>query len=786
MKITELMRKSRIYFDGGMGTLLQQAGLAPGENSAEWNLSHPDVITEIHRSYLAAGCNVINANTFGINPLNSDRWEELLKAAMDCAKKASDEFPGSYIAFDLGPSGRMLEPLGDLSFDAAADACRKLTALAERCGADLILIETMNDCYETKAAVVGAKEGCSLPIFVSNVYDGTGKLMTGADPYAMSAMLEALGVDAYGINCSLGPEQMLPVVEKLTDISSLPVIVVPNAGLPRVENGKTVYDISPREFANHMKQIARLGGTLLGGCCGTTPEHIKMTIDATRNIPYNYPEKKSRTVISSYTHSVEIGNDPILIGERINPTGKPKLKEALRTGNLNYILNEGIRQGEMGVHVLDVNVGLPEIDEPEMMKQCVTKLQAVTDLPLQIDTTNHIALSEAARYYNGKPLINSVNGKQESMDSVFPVVKKYGGAVIALTMDETGIPNTAEGRYEIARRITEEAEKYGIERKDIIADPLALTISSNPDGAKVTLEAVKLIRQRLGICTSLGVSNISFGLPERERINSAFFVMALEQGLSCAIMNPFSEGMMSAYHAFRALRELDPACRDYIASCTKEETSAQASEDLSGSVRRGLVKQAKEQARELLKTVSPLDIINNHIIPALDKIGQEFEQKKVFLPQLLMSAEAASASFEVIKGAMPKGTADQSRMMVLATVQGDIHDIGKNIVKVLMESFGFNVIDLGRDVPPQTVLEAVQKSRCRLVGLSALMTTTVPAMEQTIRLLKENVPNVNVVVGGAVLTQEYADMIGADFYAPEAMSTVRYSEEFYNNPDSVK
>lgn len=781
MKLTEKIKQSRIYFDGGMGTLLQEAGLAPGENSAEWNLSHPEVVTEIHRAYLAVGCNVISANTFGINPLNSDRWAQLLKAAVSCAKQAASAFPGSYVAYDMGPSGRMLEPLGDLSFDRAAEAFSQLASLAQDCGADLILIETMNDCYETKAAVVGARAGCSLPIFVSNVYDGSGKLMTGATPSAMAAMLEGLGVDAYGVNCSLGPEQMLPIVEELTRVSSLPVIVTPNAGLPRVENGKTVYDVTPQEFARHMEQIARLGSTLLGGCCGTTPEHLKMTIEATKDIPYRYPEKKNQTVVSSYTHSVTIGCDPVLIGERINPTGKPKLKEALRTGNLNYILNEGIRQGEQGAHILDVNVGLPEIDEPEMMEQCVTKLQAVTDLPLQIDTTDPQALARAARYYNGKPLINSVNGKQSSMDAVFPVVQQYGGAVIALTMNESGIPDTAEGRYEIAQRIVARAEEYGIDRKDIIADPLALTISSNPDSARVTLEAVKMIRHGLGICTSLGVSNISFGLPQRERVNSAFFVMALEHGLSCAIMNPFSEGMMSAYHAFRALRELDPACRDYIASCTKEEASTQNTEDLGGSVRRGLTKQAQAQARELLQTTPPLDIINQHIIPALDQIGQEFEQKKVFLPQLLMSAEAASASFEVIKEAMPKGTVDQSRMMVLATVQGDIHDIGKNIVKVLMESFGFYVIDLGRDVPPQKVLEAVQKSGCRLVGLSALMTTTVPAMEQTIRLLKEHVPGVKVVVGGAVLTREYADMIGADFYAPEAMATVRYSEEFYKS-----
>ncbi len=779
MDIRETIKKSRIYFDGGMGTMLQAAGLGPGENSATWNLTHPEEVTLVHRAYLEAGCNVICANTFGINPLNDDNYELLIKAGISCAKEAAKEFPDSFVAYDMGPSGKMLEPLGDLSFDHAAESFCKLAKSAQQAGADLIFIETMNDCYETKAAVVGAKEGCDLPIFVSNVYDGFGKLMTGASPSAMAAMLEGLGVDAYGMNCSLGPRQMIPVVQELTSVSSLPVIVVPNAGLPRVEQGKTVYDISPQEFGELMAEIAKIGSVLLGGCCGTTPEHIRLTIESTKNIPYTYPEKKEKTLVSSYTHSVEIGKEPILIGERINPTGKPKLKEALKLRNLNYILNEGIRQSEQGVHILDVNVGLPEIDEADMMKKCVTQLQAVSDLPLQIDTGDPLALEQGARYYNGKPLINSVNGKQSSMETVFPVVKKYGGAVIALTMDESGIPDTAQGRFEIAKKIVECASKWGIDRKDIIVDPLALTISSNPDGARVTLESVKLIREGLGVSTSLGVSNISFGLPERETVNTAFFVMALEQGLSCAIMNPFSEGMMGAYYAFRALREMDLGCKDYIASRTKAEIDTNASNNLEGSVLKGLSKQAQEQAKELLQTVQPLSIIDEHIIPALNKIGEEFEQKKAFLPQLLMSAEAASAAFEVLKEAMPKNEADQSRQVILATVQGDIHDIGKNIVKVLLESFGFYVIDLGRDVPPETVLEAVQSSNCRLVGLSALMTTTVPSMEQTIRLLKKHIPDITVMVGGAVLTQDYADMIGADFYGADAMSSVRYAEEFY-------
>lgn len=759
--------------------MLQAKGLGPGENFAEWNLSHPDEVRAVHRAYLEAGCNVICANTFGIHAFQNRRYKEMIESAIFCAKQEAERFPGSFVAYDMGPSGKMLEPLGDLSFDKAAEEFRTLAEAAQKAGADCIFIETMNDCYETKAAVIGAKEGSNLPVFVSNVYDENGKLMTGADAGAMSAMLEGLGVDAYGLNCSLGPRQMIPVVTELLSLSSVPVIVVPNAGLPRVENETTVYDVSPEEFSEVMEEIVRMGCVLPGGCCGTTPEYIRQTVKKTKHLPYRYPEKKQKTVVSSYTHSVEIGKKPVLIGERINPTGKPKLKEALKTGNFNYILNEGIRQGDRGVHLLDVNVGLPEINEGEMMQRCVTQLQAVTDLPLQIDTGDPDALERGVRYYNGKPLINSVNGKQSSMDCVFPVVKKYGGAVIALTMDESGIPDSAQGRLKIAEKIVLSAEKWGIDRKNIIADPLAMTVSSNPDSAKVTLEAIRLIKEHLGIAVSLGVSNVSFGLPNRETINTAFFTMALNCGLDCAIMNPFSEQMTGAYYAFCALSEQDPGCTDYIASCVSEETKAVADCTLEGSVIKGLSDQAREQAYELLKTDSPLAIINEQVIPALNQIGTLFEQKKVFLPQLLMSAEAASSAFEVLKDAIPKNESDTKRQVILATVQGDIHNIGKNIVKVLLESFGFYVIDLGRDVPPETVFNAVKNSGCRLVGLSALMTTTVPSMERTIRLLKKEIPEVSVMVGGAVLTQDYADMIGADFYGADAMSSVRYAEAFY-------
>ena len=781
MKITEKLKSTRLFFDGGTGTVLQSMGLKPGECAEKWNLEKPEKITELHKEYLSAGANIIKTNTFGINAQKYDNYEELIIAGIDCAKKAVSEFKDKYIAFDLGPLGQLLEPLGTLKFEDAVELFAKNIRVAKSQGVDLVLIETMNDSYETKAAVIAAKENCDLPVFVTNVYDESKKLMTGASPLAMISMLEGLRVDAIGINCSLGPDKMLPVVKDYAKYSSLPIIVNPNAGLPKVVDGKTIFETTVDEFAEFMREIAECGATILGGCCGTTPEYIEKTIEKVKNINYALPKFKTETVVSSYTNAVKISEKPELIGERINPTGKKKLKEALRNNDLNYILNEGITQAETGVKILDVNVGLPEIDEPQMMKTVVQSLQAVTDLALQIDTSDVKALETALRVYNGKALINSVNGKLDSMNAVFPLVKKYGGVVIALTLDENGIPETANGRVEIAKKIIEEAEKYGIDKKDIVVDPLAMTISSNGNNAEVTLESIREIR-KLGVYTSLGVSNISFGLPNRSIINSTFFAQALENGLNLAIMNPFSKEMMNVYYGFCALKCYDENCADYIAYATetREETVALKTDmDLQKAIVKGVSSTAISQTQLLLESEKPLDIINNHIVPALNEIGVAFENKKAFLPQLLMSAEAASGSFDVLKEKMKTSDEVSKGSIILATVKGDIHDIGKNIVKVMLESYGFKVYDLGKDVEPETIVECAVKNNCKLVGLSALMTTTVPAMEETIKMLNETDESIKTIVGGAVLTENYAKMINANFYAPDAMAGVRIAEEFY-------
>ena len=796
--IREFLGKERLFFDGGTGTLLQARGLRPGELPELWNLTHPEIISGLHREYLTAGANIIKTNTFGANALKFDNLEEIISAGIRIAKEAVAEFETDaaprFVAFDMGPLGKMLKPLGDLDFEDAVALFAKNVRAAEKAGADLILIETMNDAYETKAAVLAAKENSSLPVFVTNAYDSQGKLMTGADPAAMVALLEGLRVDALGINCSLGPRQMMPVAEELLRLASVPVIVNPNAGIPRTENGKTVFDVSADEFADIMAEIAKMGASVLGGCCGTTPEYIAKTADKCKSIPYTAPEKKNDTLVSSYTHAVKIGDSPILIGERINPTGKSKLKTALRENNLDYIISEGIAQEERGAHILDVNVGLPEIDETVMMTKVVGALQEVTDLPLQIDTVNADALGAAMRRYNGKPLVNSVNGKNESMDAVLPLVAKYGGAVIALTLDEGGIPDTAEGRLEIAKRIVKKAAEYGIDKKDIIVDPLALTISSEPQSAKVTLEAIRLTKEKLGVCTSLGVSNISFGLPNRDIINAAFFTMALGAGLDCAIMNPFSLEMMKSYHAYRALSGMDENCASYVSfasGITTETTTNTAKTSSTDSAALpplcyAIVKGMKDKARTLTAEAIgggalPLDVINTLIVPALDIVGKGFEEKTVYLPQLLMSAEAAKSAFEEVRGAMKASSTDGAQKIVVATVKGDIHDIGKNIVKVLLENYGFSVIDLGKDVSPEDVCHAAKESGAALVGLSALMTTTVPAMEETIKMLRQLCPEAKVMVGGAVLTQKYADMIGADKYCRDAMQAVRYAEEVFSN-----
>lgn len=786
MNIRDFIKNNIVYLDGGMGTLLQKSGLQPGELPERWNISHPEVIKEIHKSYYDSGSNIVNTNTFGANSLKfgTDELSEIIYHAVknaDEARKASSGKQEKFIALDVGPTGKLLKPLGDLDFEDAVKAFAEVISLGVKYGVDLITIETMNDSYETKAAVLAAKENSDLPIIVTNAYGENGRLMTGADPAVMAAMLEGMGVDAIGANCSLGPKQLMGVMDELLKYCSVPVAFKPNAGLPKSDGKVTYYDVDAEEFAQDIKLAVANGVRIVGGCCGTTPEYIKKVCELTRDMRPKEIEKKTYSVCTSYNKAVFFGEKPILIGERINPTGKKRFKQALLENDIGYILQEAVNQQAKGVHVLDVNVGLPGIDEAQMLTNSVCELQCVTDLPLQIDSSDPVAMEGALRRYNGKAMINSVNGKEENLNAIFPLVKKYGGFVVALTLDEKGIPSTVDGRMKIARKILLTAALYGINKKDIIFDPLAMTVSADKTSAITTLETVKKITEQLGCNTSLGVSNVSFGLPSRDLVNAAFFTTAMENGLSAAIMNPYSERMMEAYYSFNVVKGLDENCMDFINFASQQEVQPTAKQESSLTLKEAIEKGLKEKASEIttamLGNSAPLDIVNAHVIPALDNVGKRFEEKKLFLPQLLMSAEAAKASFEVIKATMSAdGSSVKKGIIVIATVHGDIHDIGKNIVKLLLENYGYNVIDLGKNVPPETVLRAVTDNHAPLVGLSALMTTTVPAMEETVKLIKETAPWCKTVVGGAVLTQDYADKIGADKYAADAMETVRYAE----------
>ncbi len=804
MNIGEVINRRIVFFDGGMGSLLQEAGLKPGELPGTWNLLHPETLVQIHRDYLEAGADVVTTNTFGVDGLKYKEEGEfalakVIRAAVRNAREALRlSGKDAVVALDLGPTGKLLKPLGDLAFEDAYALYRRIVEIGAEAGADLVLIETMSDSYEAKAAVLAAREACSLPVMITLTFDEKGKLLTGGTPASVTAMLEGLGVDAIGVNCGLGPVQMKEIVKEMLAVSSLPVIVNPNAGLPRSENGKTVYDIDADEFAAAMKEIVALGARAVGGCCGTTPEHIRKTVEMCRCMTPRPITRKHRTVVTSFCRAVEIGKDPVIIGERINPTGKKRFKQALRDHDLDYILKEGIVQADHGAHILDVNVGLPEIDEPQMLEEVVKELQSIQELPLQIDTSDPVAMERALRVYNGKAMINSVNGKEESMREIFPLVKKYGGVVVALALDEKGIPEDADGRIAVAEKIYRTAAEYGISPDDIVIDGLCMTISSDRQGAVTTLETLRRVRDELHGKTILGVSNISFGLPQREIINAAFFTMAMQSGLNAAIINPNSEAMMRAYYTHRALMGLDANCTQYIdvyGGWTETVTrnpgkgqSAPQGGSVSGTagggimtpgqcIEKGLKEQAALAARELLQSMDALEVINTEIIPALDHVGKGFEAGTVFLPQLLMSAEAAKAAFEVIREKMQaSGQKQESKgKIILATVKGDIHDIGKNIVKVLLENYSYEVIDLGKDVPPETIVEETVRQQIRLVGLSALMTTTVPSMEETIRQLRRDAPWAKVMVGGAVLTQEYADTMGADSYCKDAMASVNYA-----------
>lgn len=792
MKILDFLKQNIVLLDGATGSLLQKRGLPAGVRPETANITDAQLLIQIHKEYYDAGSNIVNTNTFGANTLSfdEDELEKIISAAImnvRTAAKLSESEQEKFVSYDMGPTGRLLKPYGDLDFEEAVRIFGIQARLAEKYGADLISIETMNDGYETKAALLAVKENCSLPVFVTNAYGEDGRLLTGASPEAMTAMLEGMGADAIGLNCSFGPDKLAGVIRRILKAASVPVIFKPNAGLPSVVDGETVYDISPETFTRHIMEAVDEGVNIIGGCCGTTPQYIEKLKQSLRGRKRIQEKPKNLTVVSSYSHEVVFGDIPVLVGERINPTGKKLVKQALIENNTDFLLKEGREQQKKGADILDVNCGLPEIDEKKMLTETVTELQAVCDLPLQIDTSDYSAMESALRIYNGKAVINSVNGKEDVMKSVFPLAAKYGGVIVALTLDENGIPQSAEGRLEIALRIIAEAQKYGIGKNDLIFDPLTLTVSADSSAAQTTLDSVKLISKKTGCKTILGVSNVSFGLPQRNRINSVFFTLAMQSGLSAAIINPMSEDMMSAYRSFLALTGKDPSCLGYIRNMNTDSAPvAPAAGNPGGedSLRKSITEGRRDAARafteKMLETADPLIIINEEIIPALDEVGKNFESKKAFLPELLLSAEAAKVSFEAVKQRFSSESSEKKLTVVLATVQGDIHDIGKNIVKLLLENYGYNVIDLGKDVSPQTILESVHESGASIVGLSALMTTTVPAMEETIRLLKSEIPGCRVIVGGAVLTKDYAEKINADSYSADAMETVRYAEKIYN------
>jgi len=770
-----LFGKKMLIIDGAMGTMIGKCDTLP----EVLNIEEPERIKEIHTSYLKAGANIITTNTFGANALKMDGCgysvEEIIKSAVSIARECADK-EGGFVTFDIGPTGKLLSPMGDLPFEKAYDTFSEMVKYSAGC--DMISIETMTDTYELKAAVLAAKENSDLPILAQVSCDKTGKLLCGADLISVVAMLEGLGVDAIGLNCGFGPNEFIKLFEILKKYSSLPIALLPNAGLPTVKNGETVYDFTPDQFSDVMKQFAENGASLLGGCCGTTPEHIKLVSEKCKNITISPCTEKNFTIISSYGESVVIDEKPVIIGERINPTGKKKLKAALLDKDISYILREGISQCEAGAKILDVNVGMPEIDEVEMLSEVVFKLQEIISAPLQLDSSNPAALEKAMRIYNGKPMINSVNGKKASMDAVFPLIKKYGGVVVGLTLDESGIAETCEEKIRVAKKIIAEAEKYGISKKDIVIDPLTLTVSSNQNAATETLKALSILKNEIGVNTVLGVSNISFGLPERVNINTSFLTMALMSGLKFAIMNPLSSPMANAVASYNVLTKNDTDCREYISLFSEKSDEVPTEFDLKTLITLGFKDNTYNECKHLLETQAPLDIINGFIIPALDEVGTQYEIGKIFLPNLLTSAEAAQNAFAAIKETASQKSGGEK--IILATVYGDIHDIGKNIVKLLLENYGFDVIDLGKDVPAEKIVEAAKKDNVKLIGLSALMTTTVSAMADTIKELRESGVDCRIMVGGAVLTESYAKEIDADFYGKDALAAVNYAKKIFS------
>lgn len=791
MTILTDLKTQILLFDGAMGTQLQDRGLPIGGIPEHFNLTHPEVVEAIHRDYVAAGADVITANTFQANTtkMAADELDETIHTAIALAKKAEPK----YVAYDMGPTGQLLQPMGTLSFDAAYEMFASQAIIAEQAGADLVIIETVADLLEAKIAVLAVKENTKLPVFVTMTYQEDGRTFVGVDPQTATLTLQNLGVDVLGVNCSLGPKELAPIVAKILDYAQIPVMVQANAGLPQMENGETVYKITPETYVAYTQKLLAQGVAVVGGCCGTTPEFIRqlrLLIDQTEKV---YPEPKSGTFITSGLKTLEIGLGLSLIGERINPTGKPRLKEALRENNISYIIQEAVAQRDAGADILDVNVGLPEIDEAKMMVKTIVELQSLLDLPLQIDSSETAALEAGARHYNGIPLINSVNGKPSSMAKIFPIVAKYGGVILGLCLDDEGIPETAEKRYQIAEKIVHEAGKYGITPDRVMIDPLVLTASAQQEQVPVTLDTIRLVKERLGCKTVVGLSNISFGLPNRALLNGTFLAQAFGAGLDAPIMNPLSDYMMRVVRSLKVFTGQDTNSEDYIANeqnatiavtvanGSGNQASTDDTLDLKGMIIKGRKELTAAETRKMLETMTPLDIVNTYFIPALDIVGAQFEKGALFLPQLMQSAEATQQAQEVLKAALAKSGQKSESLgrLLLATVEGDIHDIGKNIVKMILENYGYEVVDLGKDVPIETVVETVVTQKIKLVGLSALMTTTVQNMKKTITAIKTVAPDTVFMVGGAVLNEEYREFVGADYYAKDAMASVDITQKFF-------
>ena len=794
MNFKEQFGSRLLFCDGAMGTMLQSLGLPAGKRADHWSIEQPDKVKSVHLKYLECGCNIITANTFSAPAGGEYSPEEIAEAGVRVAKAAvAESGKQAFVALDMTSTGELLEPFGSLTFDDAYEGFARTVRAGDAAGADLILIETMTDTAEIKAAVLASKENSSLPVVVTFTVDEDGRLMNGADIITAAALIESLGADGVGLNCGFGPEKMLEFVPELLGFTTLPVLVNSNAGMPNGIDGKTVYDVNAVQFAESAEKLVRLGCAAVGGCCGTTPAHISAVVERCAPIGIcKKNETNSKSFVSSRCKTVFFEDKTVIIGERINPTGKPKLRAALQEGNLEYLCSEATSQEAAGADILDVNVGISQIDEVKVLADAVKCVQQVTTLPLQIDTSDVHALENALRVYVGRPLINSVNGSEESMSTVLPLAAKYGAMVVALTLDDRGIPETAEGRIEIAKRIIDRAAQYGIDKSDIIIDPLTMTISTADNGALPTLQALDVLKNEIGVHTVLGVSNISFGLPNREKINSTFFSLAMQNGLSAGIVNPLNAAMMDAYYSFNALFARDSGCLEYIANnavighseqttvVNKSETSLP--DNLRSAVVSGLAEKSAEITKLLLADKTPLEIIDGMLIPALDETGKLFEEKKLFLPQLLLSAKAATSAFDVIKSAIAQSGESENKKgkIILATVKGDVHDIGKNIVKVLLENYGYDVIDLGKDVSPEAIVERAKADEVTLVGLSALMTTTVPNMAATISLLRSE-HNCRIMVGGAVLTADYAKEIGADYYCKDAMASVRCAEKLYED-----